>query len=323
MNNETCILGTLRDVCNQNVNHSKLNQLIELTQSFAFTFLKFRYKNLNRVLLGEDITYEEMAIDAIAPLFERDDSGTLVRIKKAFLKWNPKIETEEQAYFFINSIVAKSTEKYVADLLRDSDPFFSKILDSLNYLVEKQGYIKKQILGTTYIIENKIIKLGTLPSTQFVYELPLSLFANPQKMLKDIFTYINDNSDNTAAIPLNALTIKLKKIRSFNFEMNELIGFNSEVEIETVISNAIEVAYNKLEDSYLMKNKIDEVESRAIKKALYNISKDLRDGGINPGLHKYLIEEFPSLRFSDYRMKYQYIFEYLFKVLKKEIIRQL
>lgn len=76
-------------------------------------------------------------------------------------------------------------------------------------------------------------------------------------------------------------------------------------------------------ESYVNKNKIDKNEADRIKKALGSIVYDMRDGGINPGLHKYFLEQFPELTFNDYENKYQNIFEYLFKVLKKEIAEQL
>ncbi|MDP3831340.1 MAG: hypothetical protein Q8Q47_08725, partial [Ignavibacteriaceae bacterium] len=108
----------------------------------------------------------ELAIDAIAPLFERNENGELIQLIKAFNNWSPKIEAEEQAIFFLNRLVAKSTEKYASELLRQSDPFFSKILDSVNYLINKNGYIKKLIIGTTYIVENaNTIKIGALPDS--------------------------------------------------------------------------------------------------------------------------------------------------------------
>jgi len=129
--------------------------------------------------MAEDLTLKEIAIDAIAPLFERNENGELTQIIKAFNNWTPKIETEEQAVFFLNRLVAKSIEKYASELLRQSDPFFSKILDSVNYLIDKNGYLKKFIIGTTYIVENEnIIKIGALPDREFISELPIELFTD-------------------------------------------------------------------------------------------------------------------------------------------------
>ncbi len=322
MENAVRVFEILLAVSNQNVERTELNKLIELTQSFAYTNLKFRYRKLANVLMVEDLTLNEMAIDAIASLFELNNDGTLIRIKSAFDRWEPAINNEETALFFLSRMASKSTEKYVSELLKESDPFFSKILHSLNYLVEKQGYLKKNILGTRYIIENEPVNAGLLPDNQFIFDLKLQLFRNPDCMLKNIFDHIKHNSDKQAAIPINALVLKIKKTHSLYFEVNDREENNNTIEIDTMINNAIQMTFKKLEDGYLSKNKLNEDESSAIRKALYRITVDLKDGGINTGLHKYLQEELPALSFDNYQIKYQNIFEYLFKVLKKEIAKQ-
>jgi len=173
------VLQIFHSICENKSSRSEVNNLIELSHNYACTYLKYRYKNLSRVLMAEDLTLKEIAIDAIAPLFERNENGELTQIIKAFNNWTPKIETEEQAVFFLNRLVAKSIEKYASELLRQSDPFFSKILDSVNYLIDKNGYLKKFIIGTTYIVENEnIIKIGALPDRGFISELPIELFTD-------------------------------------------------------------------------------------------------------------------------------------------------
>lgn len=269
--------------------------------------------------MGGDITLGEMALEVIAPLFERDSSGTFIRIEKSFIDWKPEIVSEEQAVFFINKLAAKSTEKYVSELLKASDPFFSKILHSVNYFVESRGFNKKQILGTTFILKDELLTPGNLPSSQFIYDLPAYLFNKKSNILDEIFDYIKINSDYAAAIPLNALVIKIKRTGFIDFEQSPIHDTSSIVEIESIIDRAVADAFNKLDSTYLKKNKIDGTESDAIKNALRKIAADLQNGGVNTGLHKYLIDEIPSLSFEDYRSNYQNMFEYLFKVLKKQI----
>jgi hypothetical protein len=313
----------LRAVCNHTVDHRGLNQLIELTQSFAYTYLKHRYSSFSHIPLAEDYTINEMAIDAIAFLFERDDSGTLIRIKQAFEQWTPEIKSEEQALFFINRLAAKSSEKYISELLKASDPVFSKIHRSVNYLIQTRGYKKKQIFGTTYIITDEEINIGKLPDPQFIYDLPVNLFDSMQVIPGSIFDYIKNNSDRTPAIPLNAMVIKIQRSGAGEYIRNESIQPDNIFEIEIIADRAAESAIEKLEISYLGKHKISKEESEAIKKALRQAAMDMQDGGINTGLHKYLMQEMPSLSFEDYKEKYQNIFEYLFKILKREFIHHL
>lgn len=318
------VLQILLSMESNEVTRLGINQLIELTQNFAFTYLKYRYKNLNKLTLAEDATLDELAIDSIAPLFERDEKRSFVKLKNAFDKWQPPIETEEQALFFLNRMAAKSVEKYVSELLRYSDPFFSKILDSVNYLVIKQNYKKKLILGTTYIVENEELKrIGCLPDSQFIFELPADLFFDLNKMIPGIFTHLKNNTDKELAIPLNALVTRLKKLKASHFIISDKVELTDELSVGSMVSNALKLTIEKLKESYSAKGKCTESEVSSICKALENVAYDIKDGGINPGLHKYFLEQFPEKSFEDYKTRYQNIFEYLYKVLKNEITRQL
>jgi hypothetical protein len=267
---------------------------------------------------------QELAIDAIATLFERNDEGSFVKIIKAFNDWIPKIETEEQANFFLNKLVAKSTEKYASELLRQSDPFFSKILDSVNYLIDKNNYQKKQIIGTTYIIENEnLVKIGALPDSKFVNELPIEIFNDNRNEISNLFDYIKANTDKTPAIPLNALVMKIKQIKTSNYIFTGSTPNANQSEIDSIVNKALDITLTKMRETYVSKGKLETNEAEGIKKAIESIVYDMRDGGINPGLHKYFLEIFTELTFEDYRDRYQNIFEYLFKVLRKEIADQL
>lgn len=323
MKSHYSVLQILNSICVNQISRAELNHIIELTQNYAYTYLRCRYKSLSNVLLVEDVNLEELAIDAIAPLFERDDSGCLVKIKTAFNNWKPPIQTEEQANFFLNRMVAKSTEKYVSELLRDSDPFFSKIFDSINYLIEKQNYKKKQSLGTIYIVEDENQKkIGSLPDSNFIDELPVKMFSDSNKMIPEIIKYLKENTNRAVAIPLNALVYKIRKLKVVEMNLLDTVEASNQSEIDSIVVKSMNATLLKMRESYLIKGKINELEASRIQKALQNIAFDLRDGGINTGLHKYFVEQFPELTFEDYHNKYQNMFEYLFKVLKKEIANQ-
>ena len=259
------VLAILKSIYENKASRPEVNHIIELSHSFAYSYLKYRYKNLSKVLMAEDLTMQELAIDAIAPLFERDEAGNFIKITKAFNEWEPKIETEDQAAFFLNRLVAKSTEKYVSELLRQSDPFFSKILDSVNYLIDKNNYFKKQIIGTTYIVENEnLVKIGALPDSKFIYELPIELFKSSNEMLKKVFSYIKSNSDRTPSIPLNALVLKIKQIKSETYNLSDTSTNGNESEIDSIINKVLGSTFNKMYESYVNKNKIDENEAEKI-----------------------------------------------------------
>jgi hypothetical protein len=328
MKSDNSIFNTLNNIRFGKATRSEINHIIELSHNYACTYLKYRYKNLNTVLLAEDVTIKELGIDAIAPLFERDENGLFIKLIKAFNEWNPKIESEEQAVFFINKIVAKSVEKYVSNLLRESDPFFSKILDSVKYLIEKNGYGKKQILGTTYIVDYKesveewSIEIKNLPDRNFIEELPFSVFNSAQNVVSKIFEFIKTETENAPAIPLNALVIKLKQVSASSYIYKDSVTENNS-EVNSIVEKAVEKTFYKLQESYIDKNKIVRSEGEQIKKAIEKIAFDMQDGGINVGLHKYLMEQMTNLSFDEYKIRYQNTFEYLYKTLKNGIAEHL
>lgn len=318
------VLKILNDLYSGSLTRSEVNYLIELSQSYAFTYLKYRYKNRSQVLLSEDVTLNELSIDAIAPLFERDENGVFIKISKAFCEWEPRIESEERAVFFLNRLIAKSVEKYVAGLLRQSDPFFSKILDSVNYLVDKQGLVKKQFLGATYIVgQEDLTRSGPLPDAEFINGLPVILFRDNKIMLSAILDHIRNNSNKLPAIPLNALILKIKRLKYAENPQSITAVDQNLPEVDSIIRKAFDFTVAKLEVTYLGRNKITEAEAAGIRNGLANILKDVRDGGIVPGLHKYLLEQFPETSFEEYEKRYQNMFEYLFKVMKSKIAEQL
>lgn len=324
MKSDNSIFSLLRSVEKCSYSAKQVNLLIELAHHYSYLYLSHHYKNQYKNLLSEDVTLSELAIDAIAPLFERDENGRFVKLETAFKNWHPPIETEEQAAFFLNKIVAKSVEKYVSEILRNSDPFFSKILDSITYICTKQSISKKQIIGTTYLVEdNKNLKIGSLPDSTFINNLPSHYFYDLNITISTIFEHIKANTDKAVAIPLNAFVQKIKQVRSAEMNLKTTVKPDLNFEVDAIVEKALSSTLNKLRDSYGRKGKLSEQEVTGIEQALHNIAFDLKDGGINTGLHKYLMEQLKDISFEEYKCKYQNTLEYLFKVLKKEIADQL
>lgn len=101
MKNAYSVLKILQSICNNKSSRSEVNQVIELSQRYAFSYLKYRYKNLSKILMSEDVTLQELAIDAIAPLFETDGNGLFVKIVKAFNEMTTKTFVDNDKEYLI------------------------------------------------------------------------------------------------------------------------------------------------------------------------------------------------------------------------------
>ncbi len=298
---------------------------MEKSYKISFQYLRSFQTKLSKILFQDDLSLSDIAIDAIAPLFQRDDNNSFFVIKKSFENWIPSIQTEEDAAYFLNKITAKNATQHISTLLKNSDPFFAKILDSLNYFIRKENYYKINYLGHVYVVETVVddIPANVIGNEQFE-KLPINLFIDQKTLLKKLFNYLNKETAFYPAIPLNQLVQKIKYLNiSFN-DLNESIdGCVKSLEVNEKVNAGFKTAKELLIATYLNKNKLNETETESFEKALMDISEDLKDGGINPGLYGYLQKHITGLSRDYYDKKYHNILEYLLRVMKSTIAKEL
>ena len=305
--------------------YSNLNLVIEICYKIALKYLHSNQLRINKILLSEEITTQELAIDCISELFIKDNTSDELVIRTAFYNWRPAIKTEDDCFYFLNKVVANRVEQHLVRLLKSADPFFSKILDSINYLVKQNGLAKIQFLGKTFII--KAFELDVqrnFINTERFEQLPSNIFLDKKKLFANLFEYIKDELYLSEAIPLNDLVKRLKSINFLDFILtnNSVAGLN-EIETSEIVELAIKETQSKLNSSYLEKGKLNQVEKTAFELALNDMANDLLDGGIQPGLYNYLKPYITGLNENDYKENYHNILEYLLKVMKNKITEQL
>jgi hypothetical protein len=310
-----------------------VNRLVEVCFKIAASQLRFNYRKVQKIILRDEVSTEDIAIDSIASLFEKDDSGYFHNILDPFKSWQPSIKTEEEASYFLNKLVQKRVEQYISFLLRESDLFFSKLMDSVNYLIKKSspsepgrsGFRKLNYLGTVFIVNSGIEKISgkAIPIDEFE-KLPTKLFNEKKNLLQNIFQFLASETSYVSAIPFNALIYRLKELNVALYKLSEsTTEQHDSIEVNSVIEQALSKTFYKLDESYLHKAKLSLEDCEKIKKALIDMSNDIKDGGVNPGLYKYLLAHYDGLDEQIYHQKYHNILEYLLKVLKQNIADEL
>lgn len=300
-----------------------LNSSIEQSIKIAVHYLSSNHQRIYKLINLNENTIKDMAIDAVASLFISEGNDKLP-IKKAFDNWHPSIKTVEEFNFFLQKVVAKRTEQHISRILRESDPLFSTILDSINYLIKKNHYGKTRYMGAIYIIESNSKKInGKVLSNDIIYSIPCTYFSSDKNMLRNLFEYLKTETDFFPAIPRNALIIRFKELKSAGFCIEDTVeSYAKTYEFSEFINISLKEAKNKLE-SYISKKKLSEPDAEKMFEALKDLSEDLKNGGINPGLYEYLSPHFQNLTIEDYKRKYHNIFEYLFKVIRNNIAHEL
>lgn len=310
---------------NNCITSKEKKELIEVSYKIALQYVLYNHRRVKKILLHEDLTPKELALDAIASLFETDENGQFILINRALEKWVPPVKTESDALFFLNKLIQKRVEQHISKLLREMDPFFSKLLDKVNYQIKKYGYKKINYLGNIYIVPFKQdIVSGRIIREDEFNQISLSVFNCEENLIKNIFEYLEKETEFTLAIPLNLLILRLKELETSVFEFSEITNDDvKENYLETLLQKALQNTFYKLNNSYLKKGKLSKEEYSMFEKALTDIANDLKDGGVNPGLHKYLMLQNEEITMEIYFERYRNILEYMFKILKKEIAMQL
>lgn len=301
----------------------EINHFIEDCWSCAKFYVNRKRKRLEKYLLNGSVQIEDIALNAIVPLFLSNEDHFNV-LKTSFQNWKPVITTETDAGFFLNRIIENRVEQQIIVTLKEMDPFFSKIQDSIIYLIRKNGCKKISYFETNYIIPaNFNTTCYQFINSDDFYSIPASYFGLSNSLLPNLFEYLIVNYQCSPAIPYNLLVKKIKEMVLSDyctFENNYCLqNRNSVVEIvEKGLTNAL----NKLDKSYYRKNKISKNEAEVIGNALKDIAEDLKSGGINHGLYDYISCHMDISR-NTYQEKYNNIFEYLVKTVKISIAKQL
>ncbi len=303
------------------VSQSQINSVIEKSYRIAIKYLQVHRLNISKLINNEDLTLQELAMDCIAGLFVKETDNEVIAIQKTFNNWKPVVKTEEDCLFFLNKVVANRVEQHIYKLLKEEDPFFSKLLDSVNYLIRINVFYKIHFLGKTFITETDLENFKKrFISTDEFEKLPAVLFQNKKTLLTDLFKYLKSETDYNPVIPLNDLINRLKHINFSDYLVNEfVINEYKKIEINEIVEVGLNCAMERLLASYVEKGKLDAVERTAFESALKEMVIDLSDGGINPGLYKYLSPHIAGLTEEDYQTKYHNILEYLLKVMKSKI----
>ncbi len=318
-------LSLLKNLSENNLNQYQVNNLVETAFKIAAGYIRLNYNKFSPVIFKEGFSIEDTAIDAIAPMFIKNEEGYFYSFRSAINQWQPEPQSDEDASFILNKIISNRVEQHIVLVLKESDPFFKKILDSVNYLIRKNSYSKVNFMGRSFIVqtEKDNIQGETIDEVAF-NNLPIELFIDKKKYIDNIFSYINNETGYFPAIPLNLLINHLKKIiADENINENKSCCFKDSLDLTEIITNSIKLTEHKINDTYIVNGKLNIEEAECLRNALSNMIDDLKNNGITGCLYEYLHFYMTNLTKEEYETRYHNILQYLFKLTKNNISKKL
>lgn len=314
----------LKRIIDNSTNVNDIYFLIRCCLKISFSLLAKNFQTETSKFFYSQTTIQDLAIDTITPLFIKDKFGELP-IRKALINWDKEIVDDASANYFLYKIISKRIEQELAKKLKEADPFFGKILRSINHLVETNRINKSSWFGVVYILEKDVKEINQKPAeSEFIDSIPIKLFIGTnEKIISNLFTYIKTETDFFPAIPLNALIRKIKSVNATFLKHNSVEATNENFEermnVNAIVDDSLNIIYNRLEMFYLSKEKFNDEEIRVFKLTMQNLANDLKDGGISRGLYDYLNTHMLDLSKEDFYKKYHQTLDYLLRLLKKEI----
>jgi len=317
------ILEFLNELRSGSINKANLNKLIEYCIRISLIYLKRKYANsLYKLPPGTDLN--ELAVDSVVNLFTRNIENNM-GLRTALLKWNNPVTTEAEAQFFIHKIVWHRVEQSLCTFMRESDPFFGRILKTLNYYIKLQGLSKQQYFGIVFVSETTETLNGRIICPDYFFTLDNSLFFEKKdRLFISLLSYLKEYTDYYPAIPLLALARKLKHIKMAEYTGVNITGtIENEYWIYEVTQRALEQSLARLESSYLNKGKLNINEYNWISGSLREICTDLRNGGMDGSLYDYMKHNCINLQKAEFYRDYHQLLDYMVRFLKRKILEQL
>lgn len=310
------------------LNRDELNFLIKKSYQISISFLKSKFSSkLNFLSLNEN-GLNDLAMDAIVPLFVKNKDNIL-GILKALQKWNDPIETDSDADYFLSRIIWRRVDQSVTKLLKDRDPIFGKILKTVKVCIANNNYKQVRHFGTVFILKDNLPKTvidGPVINEENFNRLPMEYFSYKQtKLFEIIFNHLENETVYCTAIPLNLL---VKRIRNFhNTAIHEIsetdVSYADKFSFNLIVEEALHSIKNKLHIDYVSKNKMTDDEAKMIYASFSNISEDLLHGGLNNSLFSYLKHNNPTITKKDFYSKYNNRMSYLLSLFKSNLAEKM
>lgn len=326
--NNVKLLSIVNNLTSNNASQKEINFLAEkcirIARSYLYSFAQNRYHGICK----DPDFIDQVSIDAIVPLFVKSSNGRL-GINNSIENWNGSILTEDEADYFLTNVVWNRTEQTIAKALKQHDPFFGKIHNTLSVCIRKYDFIKIRYLGTYYILPDEETEVtGSFISRSEFESIPAKYFVKKQKELfDDLFVYINNNFKCDSAIPFNLLIIRIKSLlvgeQKIDSEPVEEFYISEKMDIKAVVESSLAEINQQINEKYIFKQKLTESEGDIFKNIFKNIAVDMQNGGIKGGLYSYFSSENENLSRDQFYVLYHTMLNYLFNIFKNRIGEQI
>jgi hypothetical protein len=321
---------TVSNCLGDNVSRKDLKKLINKSHSMALAYLRMKASS-NKLYMIRGERLEDLAWDFIAELFEKDNSGCLVKLQEYFGNFNISELSNSDLSVELRKLVFTKVEDNIFRAVGEKDPSLRKIIRNLklavrdsdcrNHVCYKDGYI---IVG-----DDEKENLPIMPSEFMQIKLSSRLEEKmqiPDIMIEviDILDYQEQYQKRISLVGLASI-IRLTYVH-FNEPDSQKKQLNADetiihAEFQKFLELSSEMVRTNTGYSYIRKGKITHNELDIYMNAAKDIVHDsFTEGKTESSQFEYLKNYIHDLDYDDFRENKRQILEYLVKLIRKDLV---
>jgi hypothetical protein len=294
---------------------------------------KARSSRLNPADFG--VSLEDLAWECIADLFQRNEQGVFVKLAGYFgaVAWENK--SEDDLLGATRRLVFSHVNQALCRIYFETDPSLGKLIRNLKLAVKASScfsLVQRESLAWICLApENAAAAaLPVMPPEFLEARLAASLRgeADVKQVLHLLAEIVDEQSLYRKSYPLTGLALIIRSaFTRLNCAVEENNGHDEFMpdEIEKMIHANVEAVKASMRPAYVEKRKVDGRTYEAYFGAIRDMlaAEYVQNDGCNRSYYDYLHQHLQPLTREEYQDRFRCHFEYLAKLTRQELLRQL
>jgi hypothetical protein len=322
---------TLISVIDETPTRGSVRELVRQFHTFATVYLKSLVHRGRIRPHHISLSLPDIAVDCIAPLFERDASGRFPQLHRYYTRLNWRDRSPEELAAHTRRLICSSVHQGVRHIWRDNDHSLANILRNL-----KAGVLKSDTLhlvedgGETWVVCGNGRSRDLPEMTQEYLDAHISPFVASESTIPHILErlgeFLGEEIHYCRRVPLVmlAVTIRFATARAVaeHDEADKSWNSLSRQEIEDYIDAAVARVNRNMAATYVDTGKTDSAHFAAYLTAVRRllICRYAHNDGEKVTLYSLLAECIRDLSKDAYRECHRNKLEYLFHCAEKDLL---
>ncbi|MBS4027802.1 MAG: hypothetical protein KGZ58_04105 [Ignavibacteriales bacterium] len=328
------LTGLLESIINEHPSTETVTDFFSLCQNIARVYVRKKARSIRLITDFFDDSIEDISLDCLADLFQRDEKGTFVQIKAYVESFSYESASEEELLSRLRTLVFSKVNNRLFQLYHDVDPALGKIIRQIKTAIQTLRHFDVfERFGELCITPHRCETLEHLPAMDRK-RLEHSLLKtvngseNIPTLLGKLAKCLQEQSDYNRVVPLIVVAVVF---RSLYKTLNEIGAEEGEQEViltsdvRGVVGVVCQQVQNEMETHYVQKKKIEHETYReyflVIEQSI--MERLVQSDGEEFALYEHLRERMADVTQEEYQQQHKAPLWYLSHLAYKRVMKEL